>query len=50
MPELWEETWMFENFQIAEPLFVVQVHECLQFRLTINGEEYKCIYKDDEIN
>jgi len=45
-----EATGMFENFQIAEPLFVGQIHECQQFRLTINGEEYKGIYKDDEIN
>ena len=41
---------MFEDFQMAEPLFVGQVHECQQFRLTINGEEYKGIYKDNEIN
>lgn len=41
---------MFENFQIVEPLFEGQIHECQQFWLTINGEEYKGVFKDDEIN
>ena len=41
---------MVENFQVIDPLFLGQVHECPQFSLTINGEEYKGICKDDEIN
>lgn len=41
---------MIENFKIAEPLFEGQFRECQQFWLTINGEEFKGLYKDDEIN
>ena len=41
---------MYEKLRLAEPLFEGQIHECQQFRLTINGEEYKGVYKDDEIN
>ena len=41
---------MIENFQIEEPLFLGQIHESQQFRLTINGEEYKGVFKNDEIN
>ena len=41
---------MIENFKLDTPLFEGQIHECAQFTLTFNGEEYKGIYKDDEIN
>ncbi|WP_210471647.1 hypothetical protein [Sporosarcina sp. 6E9] len=41
---------MIENFQMEEPLFLGQVHECQQFTLTIKGTEFKGVFKDDEIN
>ena len=38
------------SFRIMDPLVEDGVHEATQFILTINGEEYKGVWKDDEIN
>ena len=41
---------MVENFRVIDPLVEGGVDEYPQFILTINGEEYKGMWKDDEIN
>jgi hypothetical protein len=40
---------MIEKF-LAEPLFEGRTYEHHQFIMTINGEEFKGVFKDDEIN
>jgi hypothetical protein len=50
MRDVLEDKCMIENFQIEEPLFQGQIHECQQFTLTFNGAEFKGVFKDDEIN
>lgn len=41
---------VFENYRMIEPLFEDQVHECQQFSLEIEGEEYTGIIENGKIS
>lgn len=40
---------MLQNFEVITPLFEGQVHERCQFKLNIEGNEYRGIFHEEEV-
>lgn len=40
---------MLQNFEVIEPLFEGQNHERIQFKLTIEGNDYRGLFHDNEV-
>lgn len=40
---------MLQNFEIISPLFEGQTHERFQFKLSIEGNDYRGIFHDQEV-
>ena len=41
---------MLENFEVVSALFEGQVHERPQFKLSIEGQDYKGVFHDEEVH
>ena len=40
---------MLQNIEVMTPLFEGQVNECFQFKLNIEGNDYRGIFYDNEV-
>ncbi|WP_318615093.1 hypothetical protein [Sporosarcina sp. YIM B06819] len=40
---------MLQNFEVITPLFEGQAHERCQFKLNIEGNDYRGIFHNDEV-
>lgn len=40
---------MLENFEVIDPLFEGRGHERIQFKLTIEGNDYRGLFHNNEV-
>ena len=40
---------MLQNIEVMKPLFEGQANECFQFKLNIEGNDYRGIFHDKEV-